>query len=244
MSKNSKTIVIIGSSGLIGSYVSNYFLEKEFNVITADIINKNSKNKNFIKTDITKETSIKNMIRKIHNKHKKIDVVINCAYPRTNKWGKSFIDSSSKDISQNLFNQLGSSILILRNFYQYFKQQGHGNAILLSSIQSLKAPKFDHYKNTNLVSPIEYSAIKSGIVSIVKYMAKYSKNSNIRFNSISPGGILDNQPKKFLNRYKNHCINKGMLNPEDLISAFNFLIDDKSMFVNGQNIIVDDGWSL
>ena len=75
-------------------------------------------------------------------------------------------------------------------------------------------------------------------------MAKYSKNSNIRFNSISPGGILNNQPKQFLNKYKKDCINKGMLNPQDLISAFIFLIDDNSKFINGQNIIIDDGWSL
>ena len=115
---------------------------------------------------------------------------------------------------------------------------------MLSSIQSIKSPVFSHYKNTKMVSPIEYSAIKSGIIAIVKYMAKYSKNSNIRFNTISPGGIFNNQPKKFLTKYKKDCLNKGMLDPEDLISAFEFLIDDKSKYVNGQNIVVDDGWSL
>ena len=35
-------------------------------------------------------------------------------------------------------------------------------------------------------SPIEYSAIKSGIISITKYLAKYYKKNNIRINCISP----------------------------------------------------------
>ena len=75
-------------------------------------------------------------------------------------------------------------------------------------------------------------------------MAKYSKNKNIRYNCISPGGILNNQPKIFLKKYQKDCINKGMLNPEDLHSAFEYLLSEKSKFVNGQNIVVDDGWSL
>jgi NAD(P)-dependent dehydrogenase (short-subunit alcohol dehydrogenase family) len=35
-----------------------------------------------------------------------------------------------------------------------------------------------------------------------------------------------------------------LLNPEDLISTIDYLISEKSDYVNGQNIIVDDGWSL
>ena len=247
MKINKKIIIIIGSEGLIGSNLSKYLIDNHsnrYNIINVDISKKNNDQKNYYQADITIENSIKKLIKKIHSKYKKIDVVINCAYPRNKNWAKSFIDSSESDLKQNLFNQLGSAILICRNFYKYFEIQGFGNIILLSSIQSIKAPSFDHYKDTNIKSPIEYSAIKSGIISIIKYMAKFSKNKNIRFNAISPGGIYANQPKSFLRRYKKDCINKGMLNPEDLVSAFLFLIDDGSKFINGQNIIVDDGWSL
>ena len=197
-----KVIIVIGSNGLIGKYLCNYLLNNNNNnVVMVDFKKTNIKSKNtnglFIKSDITKENSIKKIILSVYKKYKKIDVVINCAYPKTKKWGKSFINSNPNDIKEDLFNQLGSSILICRNFYKFFAKQGYGNLILLSSIQSLKSPIFEHYKGTNITSPIEYSAIKSGINSIVKYMAKYSKNKNIRFNSISPGGIFNNQPKKF-----------------------------------------------
>jgi NAD(P)-dependent dehydrogenase (short-subunit alcohol dehydrogenase family) len=39
--------------------------------------------------------------------------------------------------------------------------------------------------------PVEYAAIKSGMLHLTKYMAKYFKGKGIRVNAISPGGIFD-----------------------------------------------------
>ena len=117
--------------------------------------------------------------------------------------------------------------------------------ILFSSIQGIQAPKFDHYRNLKITSPIEYSAIKSGIISISKYLAKYYKNKNIRINSISPGGIKDtSQPKLFVKRYKESCNSKGLLDGSDLSGLVLFLLSHQSKYITGQNLVIDDGWSL
>jgi NAD(P)-dependent dehydrogenase (short-subunit alcohol dehydrogenase family) len=92
--------------------------------------------------------------------------------------------------------------------------------------------------------PVEYSAIKSGLIHLTKYMAKYLKGKNIRVNTLSPGGILDKQPQEFLNSYKDLSLNKGMLDKEDLTGSLIFLLSDQSKYINGQNIIVDDGFTL
>ena len=93
-------------------------------------------------------------------------------------------------------------------------------------------------------SPIEYSAIKAGVISITKYLSKYCKKKHIRVNCISPGGIEDKQPITFKNRYKLSCDSKGLLNPKDVANSIIFLLSNKSQYINGQNLIVDDGWSL
>jgi NAD(P)-dependent dehydrogenase (short-subunit alcohol dehydrogenase family) len=93
-------------------------------------------------------------------------------------------------------------------------------------------------------TPIEYSAIKSGIISISKYLAKYYKNKNIRINSISPGGIKSNQPKLFIKRYKESCNSKGLLEGSDLSGLVLFLLSNQSKYITGQNLVIDDGWSL
>ena len=79
---------------------------------------------------------------------------------------------------------------------------------------------------------------------MTKYMAKYFKGKNIRFNCISPGGVFDNQDIKFVEKYNSFCLNKGMISPQDLNGILIFLLSDESMFINGQNIIVDDGFTL
>jgi hypothetical protein len=96
-----------------------------------------------------------------------------------------------------------------------------------------------------MVSPIEYSAIKSGIISISRYLAKYCKNKNIRINSISPGGLKSsNQPKLFIKRYTKSCTSKGLLNGSDISGLVLFLLSNQSQHITGQNLIIDDGWSL
>ena len=95
-----------------------------------------------------------------------------------------------------------------------------------------------------MTSPIEYSVIKSGIISITKYLSKYYKKRNLRINCVSPGGIKDNQSKLFMKRYKETCNSKGLLNGDDVSKLITFLISDDSQYIHGQNLIVDDGWSL
>jgi NAD(P)-dependent dehydrogenase (short-subunit alcohol dehydrogenase family) len=75
-------------------------------------------------------------------------------------------------------------------------------------------------------------------------MAKYFKGINIKVNAISPGGILDSQPELFLEAYKKQCLNKGMLDKSDIKGTLVYLLSDMSRYVNGQNIVVDDGFSL
>jgi NAD(P)-dependent dehydrogenase (short-subunit alcohol dehydrogenase family) len=95
-----------------------------------------------------------------------------------------------------------------------------------------------------MTTPVEYAAIKSGMLHLTKYMAKYFKGKNIRVNAISPGGILDGQPREFLSEYNQKCLTKGMLDGCDLSGTLVFLLSDMSMYINGQNIVVDDGFSL
>jgi len=110
------------------------------------------------------------------------------------------------------------------------------NIVNISSIYGVVAPKFEIYEGTSMTVPVEYAAIKSGQIHLTKYMAKYFKGMGIRVNSLSPGGIFDNQPKSFLNAYKAKCSSKGMLDKSDLNGTLVYLLSDLSQYVNGQNM--------
>jgi NAD(P)-dependent dehydrogenase (short-subunit alcohol dehydrogenase family) len=95
-----------------------------------------------------------------------------------------------------------------------------------------------------MTMPVEYAAIKSAVVQLTRYMARYCRGMNIRVNALSPGGIIDGQVAVFIDRYKAHCLNKGLLEAGDVVGALVFLLSDAAQFINGQNIVVDDGFTL
>ena len=95
-----------------------------------------------------------------------------------------------------------------------------------------------------MTMPVEYSAIKSALLHLNKYIVKYVNESDFRINSVSPGGIFDHQPEAFLKAYKKETHGKGMLNVQSILGAIVFLLSDHSEYTVGQNIIVDDGFSL
>ncbi len=256
MLKN-EVVVITGGAGLIGQEFVKTVVEQNGIAIIADINEEigykvqddlskelNSENIDFVKLDITSKESLFLCINYLDEKYGKIDALINNAYPRNKNFGRDVFEIEYDDFCENINMNLGGYFLSTQQFAKYFNKQRYGNIINMSSIYGVVAPKFEIYKNTNMTNAIEYAAIKGGLLHLTKYFAKYFKGQNIRINAISPGGIFDNQPQPFLDAYKEQCLNKGMLDKSDLKGTLVYLLSDMSKFVNGQNIIVDDGFVL
>ena len=178
------------------------------------------------------------------DKFGRIDAAIHSAYPRSAGWGAPFEKIQQEHLNEDLSRHLGGAILFSQRLLEFFKQQGHGNLIHISSIMGVVTPRFENYTGTKMTSPIEYTAIKAALIAMTRYLAKYYRGNNIRVNCISPGGILDQQPASFLERYRSCCNDKGMLDAEDLVGTVFYLLSDQSRYVTGQNLIVDDGFSL
>lgn len=169
---------------------------------------------------------------------------VHAAYPRTSDWGTHFENLNPQSLSENLSTQLGGAIIFSRAVVSAMRQGGRGSIVLVSSIQGIRAPRFEHYDGLPMYSPAEYAAIKSGVIGFSKWLAKYLAGDNIRVNCVSPGGIDADQPEEFKHRYRRDCLNKGLLDPDDVAGAISFLLTEDSRYMSGQNLIVDDGWSL
>lgn len=253
-----KIVVITGGCGLLGYALARELLIRGEIVIITDIdkekgmalLNdlrekaKNTDNVEFIVMDITSKESLNNCINYLVKKYGRIDALVNSAYPRNKNYGKKFEEVTYEDFCENVNLHLGGYFLASQQFALYFKQQGYGNIINIASIYGVIAPRFEIYEGTNMTMPVEYAAIKSAIIHLTKYMAKYFKGYNIRFNCISPGGVYDKQPEKFVENYKKFTLNQGMLDVKDVIGTIIFLLSEESQYINGQNIIVDDGFTL
>lgn len=251
-----KIIVITGGAGLIGRVLARAVVESGGTAIIADADLRSAYTMTteiqrihpgrigHAKIDITNSQSIQKLISDLGAQYGRIDVVVNNAYPRNANYGRKFEDVSYEDFCENIATHLGGYFLVSQQFCKYFRQQKFGNIINMSSIYGTIAPRFDIYSDTTMTMPVEYAAIKSALIHLTKYLSQYYKGNNIRINCISPGGIFDGQPKAFVEKYNAFAATKGLLDANDLQGAFLFLASDMSQFVCGQNIIVDDGWSL
>ena len=245
--------MITGAAGRIGSAIAHGVIAQDGKVIFVDL-NESSLDKvtaslsedNFhtIVADAGIPDEADRCIREGIAKFGRIDAAIHSAYPRSIGWGTRFENIQQKHLNEDLSGHLGGAILFSQRVLEFFKNQGHGNLIHVSSIMGVVTPKFENYLGTKMTSPIEYTAIKAALIAMSRYLAKYYKGNNIRVNCISPGGILDQQPDSFLEKYRSCCNDKGMLDAEDLVGTALYLLSDQSRYVTGQNIIVDDGWSL
>jgi len=253
---NNKIIVVTGGAGLLGKAFIKEILAHGGIAILTDI--KISLAQEFIdeikvkypdhfyavNMDITNKSSINSLINDISKRYGGIDCLVNNAYPKNKNYGKQIEDVSYEDFSENISTHVGGYFLTSQQFGIFFKNHKGGNIINISSIYGTLAPRFELYKNTEMTVPVEYAAIKSSIIQLSKYFAQYFKKDNIRVNCLSPGGILDNQPESFVRSYNSFCSKKGMLDPLDVANTLIFLLSDSSKFITGQNLIVDDGFSL
>jgi NAD(P)-dependent dehydrogenase (short-subunit alcohol dehydrogenase family) len=253
---NKKVIVVTGGAGLLGKAFIKEILAHGGIAILTDI--NTSLAQEFIdeikveypdhfyvaNMDITNKSSINSLINDISKRYGGIDCLVNNAYPKNKNYGKQIEDVSYEDFSENISTHVGGYFLTSQQFGIFFKNHKGGNIINISSIYGTLAPRFELYKNTEMTVPVEYAAIKSSIIQLTKYFAQYFKKDNIRVNCLSPGGVLDNQPESFVRSYNSFCSKKGMLEPLDVANTLIFLLSDSSKFITGQNLIVDDGFSL
>ena len=250
----SKTILLTGGCGLAGQKFTKYLGELGHQVIFTDIdTNKGlllekelgkSLNIKFYRLDINDTDEISSLLDDLNNKKITINTLINNAYPKNESYGSSLEEVTTNNFNNNINIHLGGYFNMMQIFSKYFQKKGEGNVINMSSVYGVIAPRFNIYKDTKMTMPVEYAVIKSGLIHLTKYFSKYYKNSNIRYNCLSMGGIFDNQDEFFVESYKEYCLNKGLLDIEDVFGTLNYLVSDSSKYLNGQNIVVDDGFTI
>lgn len=198
----------------------------------------------FLPLDITSGESVRELIRETVARFGRIDALVNNAYPRNANYGRDLEQVTPDDFNENIGLHLGGYFLTMQQLSLFFRNQGYGTVINIASVYGIVPPRFGIYEHTGFTMPVEYAAIKSAIIHLTRYFAAYYKGKNIRFNCISPGGVYNNHEEGFRIEYSKHTLNKGMLDPSDLTGTLVFLLSEQSTYINGQNIIVDDGFTL
>ena len=238
-----KTFLIFGVNGLLGHSLARKILSMEANVLGVDI-NKSSIESskfNFHCFDITNDDDIKTLFKSLPQ----IDGIINATYPKNSNYGNDVLHLEVVDFNENINLHLGSAFNVMKHAAIYFnKNRSPLSLINIASVNGVIAPRFKIYENTPQSMPVEYAAIKAAIIHLTKYFCKYINHENFRVNCISPGGIIDNQDDNFVSGYSEFIAGSDLLMVNKLLPTFLHLLGEESQYINGQNIIIDQGFTL
>ena len=259
-----KVIIITGGLGLVGRSLANLLVKNNANVVLLDIKNKDKlkmindfdKYKKFItyyKCNVTNKKSLETVSKKILKKFKNINILINnAAYNNPVKKGQNlkkmmFENIKKKQWENSLLTNLNSVFLCSQVFGKQMCKTKNSVIINISSIFSIIAPDNKIYSINNkkifFYKDPAYVTSKAGIVGLTKYLASYWGKSGMRVNSISPGGIEDNQDKSFIKNYKAKTLLGRMASTEEISGVIKFLCSDEARYITGTNIVVDGGFT-
>lgn len=252
-----RTIIITGAAGLLGSQYADGLSQVGANVVLADIslpqckiLEKNIKNKYStnpfsVKLDLTKQSSIKSMVSSIKKKYSKIDVLVNNAAYQGNKKIRS---SGFENLKLDTWNQaidvnLTGVFLCCQEVGKQMLKQKNGNIINIASIYGIVAADQRIYGKSGQNSAAFYAATKSAIINLTRYLASYWNRTGIRVNTLSPGGVENNQDSTFKKKYSEKTMLGRMAKKDEYVGALIYLASDASSYMTGANLVVDGGWT-
>ena len=251
-----KVIILTGASGLLGTEYAHGLSQAGANVVLADLNFKTCKklslnlNKKYgvdsfpIKLDVTKTNSINTMIKKVIKKFLKIDILINNAIFSESGNTKTKFENYDLDIwKKGLDVNLTGPFLCCQEVGKIMKKQKNGNIINISSIYGLVSPDQRIYGNTKIIKSAMYAVTKSSILNFTRYLASYWREDGIRVNTLSLGGVEENQNPIFKKNYSNKTMIGRMAKKDEYVGGLIFLSSNASSYMTGSNLVIDGGWT-
>ena len=118
-----------------------------------------------------------------------------------------------------------------------------GRIINIGSMMGMFGPDISNYEGTdmNKKPPPDYYFHNSGLLNLTRYMAQMLAGKNVRVNCVSPGGLFNHQPEKFLENYTRKVPLRRMANKDDIKGLMVLLASEAGAYINGENILMDGG---
>ena len=254
---SNKVVVLTGAAGLLGSKYADGLCQAGANVVLADIDYSRCKKmatileKKYgvstlaVDLDVSSERSIDSMVKKTIKKFSKIDILINNAIFREGKkerivpLEKFPLSSWNKVIAINLTG----TFLCCQKIGKIMSKQKNGVIVNISSIYGLQAADQRIYGNSGINSSIAYAVTKSAILNLTRYLASYWNRTGIRVNTLTLGGVENNQDPHFIKNYAYKTMIGRMARNDEYVGAILFLVSESSSYMTGSNLIVDGGWT-
>jgi NAD(P)-dependent dehydrogenase (short-subunit alcohol dehydrogenase family) len=222
-----KEITITGSEGLVGSALCKFFEKKKRTVNKLDLK---------LGHDLTNEYFVKNWFKKNHTKY-----LINC-FALNDHINKTRSKRNLYNFPLDSFNEyLKINVISLFSVCREFARNNTvGSIVNFSSTYGLVSPNPKLYGSSQ--KDIAYGVSKESVINLTKYLAIHFA-PKIRVNCVVPGGIQNNQDKKFISKYSELTPMKRMMKKTELNGLIDYLCSENSSYVTGSVLVCDGGYT-
>jgi len=194
-----------------------------------------------IKTDVSSEADVQNMIDTCQQSFGSVDILVNNAgiYPP-----KPVADMTEDEFERVVHVNLRSVFLTTKHASEVMKQHGGGKIVNITSIDAL---------HPSMVGLAHYDASKHGVWGFTKNSALELAPHNIWVNAIAPGGIqtpgveaMQSQSAEasspqaieaFMAKIPMHRMGQ----PDEIGMVTLFLASPMASYMTGEQIVVDGG---
>jgi len=260
--------VVTGGVGLLGAEfcrtlaesgaaVAVVDLNAEAAVKVADTLTKTGYRALAVPTDITQPESVNAMVEKVVSNFGRLDILVNSAAldPKFDP------DAIAKGIAPGKFEEypleqwnaalnvnLTGMFLVTQACVKPMLAQGKkGSIINICSTYGLNGPDQRIYRKPDgsqpAFKPVYYTVTKAGVLGFTKYLSAYYMETEIRVNTLTPGGVFNNHDETFVKNYAAKTILGRMARKDEMNGALLFLASDASSYMTGNNLVVDGGWT-
>jgi NAD(P)-dependent dehydrogenase (short-subunit alcohol dehydrogenase family) len=260
-----KVVAITGGMGQLGQQFSSAMLQRGANVAVLDIVDEPSdmsadhisaQRENryiYIKADVTDRASIQNSLDGILARWGRIDGLINNAAldsppgaPVEENGPLETYPEASWDKVMDV--NVKGTLVPCQVFGGAMANAGTGSIINVASIYGMVSPDqglYEHRRQAGeaFYKPVAYSASKSAIYNMTRYMATYWAGKGVRVNTVTFAGVFNQQDETFLKKYCAKIPLGRMANADEYNGAIVFLMSDAASYMTGANMKLDGGFT-
>jgi NAD(P)-dependent dehydrogenase (short-subunit alcohol dehydrogenase family) len=125
---------------------------------------------------------------------------------------------------------------------------GTGSIVNVGSIYGIVSPdqalyQYRRDRGEVFFKPVAYSASKSSLYNLTRYLAAYWGKQQVRVNIVTFAGVFNSQAPEFLERYLPKVPLGRMANETDYNGTIVYLLSDASAYMTGSNVVIDGGFS-
>lgn len=262
MRLDGRVAVVTGAAGLLGRRHCEALAEAGATVYACDLSAKAAQavaedlgpQHVGLALDVTNDETIMELRSRLMDDHGGVDVLVNNAAmndmvesPLSTLDASRFENYPVKMFRRVMDVNVTGVFMMSQIIGSMMADVGKGSIINIASTYGVVAPDQRLYRSPTgeqtFFKSAAYPTSKGAVIMLTKFLATYWGCCGVRANCLSPGGVENGQSDHFVRTYSDRTPLGRMANPGDYKGSLVFLASDASLYLTGQNLIVDGGWT-